>query len=168
MKTLERFVLSAALAVTMAGPTLAADDNLIGLNQPNGKLAYDFITMWFNEHKPREAFDKYVSKTDYMNHTVYNATASDHKTFEEEKEAEAKIVPPNARFDIQQIIAQGPLVFIHIHAFGQPKDPQGDELVEILRIENGKIVDHWDMWTAMKPDSAVFVGLHRFDSKQKN
>lgn len=157
-------VLGAVAVLTAAGPVCAADDNLIGLTEPNGKLAYDFINLWFNEHKPREAFDKYVSKTDYMNHTVYSATLK-RKTFEEEKEDEAKITPAKARFEIQQIIAQGPLVFIHIHAFGQPKDPDGDELVEILRIQDGKIVDHWDMWTAMKPDSAVFAGLHRFDKK---
>ena len=54
------------------------DDSLIGLTTPNGKLVYDFINLWFNERKPAEAFDKYVSRTRYMNHAVYSASTGKH------------------------------------------------------------------------------------------
>ena len=48
--------------------------NLIGLQTANGRLVYDFINLWFNEHQAAAAWDKYVARHGYMNHAVYNAT----------------------------------------------------------------------------------------------
>jgi predicted SnoaL-like aldol condensation-catalyzing enzyme len=145
------------------GAAPATDDNMIGLTTPNGKLVYDFVNLWFNEHKTNEAFDRYVSKEHYMNHAVYDASVNKHPSFEEEKIAEARAVPPGAHFEFKQLIAQGSLVIAHIHAFqdySQKNDP-GDEMVMILRVRDGKIVDHWDLHTQLKADSAVFAGLDR-------
>lgn len=138
----------------------ADNDNMIGLTTPNGKLVYDFINMWFNEHKPAEAFDKYVSHDDYMNHAVYSAIKGKKKTFEEEKAEEAQATPATTTFEFKQLISQGDLVFAHIMVHTK-SNPFGNELVEIIRVKNGKIVDHWDMHEKMKEDSAVFEGLDR-------
>lgn len=137
-----------------------ADDNMIGLTTPNGKLVYDFINLWFNQHKGEEAFDKYVSRDNYMNHAVYSSTVDKRKSFEEEKKEEAGMVPPGASFEFKQLIAQGSLVFAHILA-KQNKDAVGDEMVMILRVRNGKIIDHWDLHIELKPNSAVFSNLDR-------
>ena len=88
-----------AVAADKAAPV---DDNMIGLTTPNGKLVYDFINLWFNEHKGAEAFDKYVSHDNYMNHAVYNSSKNKHPSFEEEKAEEARIVPPQAKFEFKQ------------------------------------------------------------------
>lgn len=150
----------AALAAGASGQPGGVDDNLIGLTTPNGKLAYDFINLWFNEHKPREAFDRYVSRDNYMNHAVYSASVNQHKTFAQEREEEARATgAPSHRFEIKQLVSQGSLVFAHIHVTipGQP----GNELVMILRVRDGKVTDHWDLHEKLKADSAVFAGLDR-------
>lgn len=104
---------AAKAAATPADP----NGNLIGLTTPNGKLVYDFINMWFNEHKAEAAWDKYVARQGYMNHAVYNATTKTvNKTFEQEKAEEARAVGPGTVFKVKQIIAQGNLVFVHIAA----------------------------------------------------
>lgn len=137
------------------------DDNLVGLTTPNGKLVYDFINLWFNEHKGEEAFDKYVSHDNYLNHAVYSSSTDKPKTFEEEKKEEARIgANPKLHFDIKQLISQGSLVFAHIHAQNGQPGP-GRELIMILRVRDGKIIDHWDIHDALKEDSAVFEGLVR-------
>lgn len=164
----KRFAMLAALSALTAMSAHAADkpkakpadDNMIGLTTPNGKLVYDFINLWFNEHKGEEAFDKYVSRDNYMNHAVYNSSVNKKKTFEEEKAEESRMIPPGTIFDIKQIISQGSLVFAHILA-KQNKDAVGDEMVMILRVRDGKITDHWDLHTELKPDSAVFTNLDR-------
>ncbi|MFT3905912.1 MAG: nuclear transport factor 2 family protein [Steroidobacteraceae bacterium] len=151
---------AACAAVMAAGMAHAADDNLIGLTTPNGKIAYDFINLWFNEGKGVEAWDKYVSRDHYMNHAVYSASRDKHPSFEEEKQTEARMGgTPGTHFDIKQLVAQGSLVFAHIHV--AKADGPGRELVMILRVRDGKITDHWDIHEALKEDSVVFDQLER-------
>jgi predicted SnoaL-like aldol condensation-catalyzing enzyme len=136
------------------------DDNLIGLSTANGKLVYDFINLWFNDRKSDQAFDKYVSHDHYMNHAVYSASVDKHPTFEQEKADESRAMgDPSHKFEIKQLIAQGSLVFAHIHVV--VPDGPGNELVMILRVRDGKITDHWDLHEKLKPDSAVFADLDR-------
>lgn len=164
----KRWLVLGALSALTAMPCYAADsakakpvdDNMIGLSTPNGKLVYDFINLWFNEHKGAAAFDKYVSRDNYMNHSVYSSTAKKNETFEEEKAEEVRVTPPGAIFDIKQLIAQGSLVFVHILA-KKDKDAAGDQMVMILRVRDGKIVDHWDIHVPLKEGTAVFEGLVR-------
>jgi predicted SnoaL-like aldol condensation-catalyzing enzyme len=166
-----------AVALTLSVAAHAADapaaaagkvpyDNMIGLKTADGKLVYDFVNLWFNEKKGAEAFDKYVSRDNYMNHAVYNSSVNQPKTFEQEKEEEARIVPANGRFVFKQLIAQGGLVFAHINAFPDARGGPGDEMVMILRVQNGKITDHWDLHTELKEDSAVFAGLDRLPGQK--
>lgn len=178
----------AAIAAARPDP----NGNLIGLTTPNGRLVYDFIDMWFNQHMPEKAWDTYVARTGYMNHAVYSATTdTEHNSFEEEKAQEARAAGPGTHFDIEQIVAQGNLVFVHIAATNQgrgegesndssrppPAAPAAapaagpgqmkadglgpDEMVMILRVKNGKIVDHWDMHVPTNSNSIVFKYLDR-------
>jgi predicted SnoaL-like aldol condensation-catalyzing enzyme len=158
-------ILALSTGVANAADTAAnateAHDNMVGLSTPNGKLAYDFINLWFNEHKPGEAFDKYVSHDHYMNHALASASVNEKKTFEQEKQAEiSHVLPATTHFEIMQLISQGSLVFAHIrvtHGAGNPES----ELVTILRVRGGKVTDHWYVRETLKPDSAVFAGLDR-------
>jgi predicted SnoaL-like aldol condensation-catalyzing enzyme len=172
--------------LAQAAPASGSDPNgnLVGLETANGRLVYDFIDLWFNKHQPNAAFDKYVARTGYMNHAVYGATtATANRTFEQEKAEEARVAGPTTHFDVKQIVAQGNLVFVHIAATQGPAgEPAGanpaaparpaapmpggdgkgpDEMIMILRVNNGKIVDHWDMHVPTNSDSVVFAGLDR-------
>lgn len=158
------FALPLLCCLTVVAGAAPADTdkngNLIGLTTANGKLAYDFIDLWFNKHQPEQAWDKYVSRDNYMNHAVYSAVAGEHKTYEEEKAGEAKATSPTMRFNFEQIVAQGDLVFMHIQAF-DGQNSYGDEMIIILRIKDAKVVDAWDLAVPLKKNSAVFVGLDR-------
>ncbi|WP_312635484.1 nuclear transport factor 2 family protein [Oscillibacter sp.] len=50
---------------------------------------------------------------------------------------------PHARNEIKITVAQGNLVGFHVHSLLTPDDP-GRNLVDIFRVEKGKIVEHWD------------------------
>jgi len=136
------------------------DPNLIGLQTPNGRVVYDFIDLMFNQDKPGEAFDKYVSRDDYMDHAVYSASTNKKQSFAEERAAEVKATFPGEHFVFKQMVAEGDLVISHIFA-SNSRNPVGNELIEIERLKDGKIVDHWDIHVPLKPDSMVFLGLNR-------
>lgn len=136
-----------------------ANDDLAGLQTPNGKLVHDFLDLWFNQHQPQEAFDRYVSRDNYVDHAVYSGSTKTKQTFESEKGFESKMPSdPKLQFIFKQVICEGDLVVSHIQIVnGHSKF--GDEMVEIERVKDGKIVDHWDIHEALKEDSMVFVNL---------
>jgi predicted SnoaL-like aldol condensation-catalyzing enzyme len=51
---------------------------------------------------------------------------------------------PNAHSDIKRIFADGDYVILHVHNVPNPGD-RGSAIVDIFRLENGKIVEHWDV-----------------------
>lgn len=51
---------------------------------------------------------------------------------------------PNARNEIKRVIAEGDLVVLHVHSVVIPNSP-GRMIVDIFRVEDGKVVEHWDV-----------------------
>lgn len=141
-----------ALLLLSAAATAGSDD-MIGLKTANGRIAAKMLDLWFNEHKPGEAFDKYVSRTDLTTHTPQKTTHS----FEDTKAEEIQMTGTNLHFDIKQIVAQGDLVFAHIHVMNG-KSEYGRELVEIMRFSKGKMVEHWDLHVPLEQDPTAFFG----------
>jgi predicted SnoaL-like aldol condensation-catalyzing enzyme len=59
---------------------------------------------------------------------------------------------PNHRYEVKRVIAEGPYVMLHLHGMGGP-NPHGESVIDIFRVQNGKVVEHWDIIQAI-PDSA--------------
>jgi predicted SnoaL-like aldol condensation-catalyzing enzyme len=51
---------------------------------------------------------------------------------------------PQAHSDIKQVFADGDFVILHVHAVREPDTP-GAAIVDIFKLERGKIVEHWDV-----------------------
>ena len=51
---------------------------------------------------------------------------------------------PNSRSEIKKTFAEGDYVILHVHAVREP-GTRGRAIVDIFRLENGKIVEHWDV-----------------------
>lgn len=51
---------------------------------------------------------------------------------------------PGHRYEIKRVLAEGDFVMLHVHGTGGP-NPHGEAVVDIFRIENGKVVEHWDI-----------------------
>ena len=51
---------------------------------------------------------------------------------------------PNRSSEIKRVMAEGDLVVLHVHSKPSPED-RGSAIIDIFRVENGKIVEHWDV-----------------------
>jgi predicted SnoaL-like aldol condensation-catalyzing enzyme len=60
---------------------------------------------------------------------------------------------PDLRMETKRIIAEGDYVVLHSHLIRKPGD-RGMAVVDIFRLENGKIVEHWDVVQEVPETSA--------------
>jgi predicted SnoaL-like aldol condensation-catalyzing enzyme len=129
--------LLAGLALT-AVTTLVPAADATGL-EANKKLVVAFYDASINK-KDFAAASRYLG-TQYKQH---NPTAHDGteglKAFIEFLRARF----PNQHGEIKQVIAEGDLVVLHVHSTRGDNTP-GRAIVDIFRVEHGKVVEHWDV-----------------------
>ena len=65
---------------------------------------------------------------------------------------------PNARSEIKRAFADGDNVILHVHSVRE-KDTRGRAIVDIFRLENGKIVEHWDVVQEIPEKAANTNGM---------
>ncbi|HTV80338.1 MAG TPA: nuclear transport factor 2 family protein [Steroidobacteraceae bacterium] len=115
---------------------MAADPAQVAANK---KIAVAFYEASINQ-KDFAAASRYLGPT-YKQH---NPTAKDGaeglKAFIEFLKAKY----PRQHGDIRQVIAEGDLVALHVHSTRDDGTP-GRAIVDIFRLEHGKVVEHWDV-----------------------
>jgi predicted SnoaL-like aldol condensation-catalyzing enzyme len=52
---------------------------------------------------------------------------------------------PDAHGEIRRVFADGDYVILHSHWHGLSDSPRGEAVVDIYRLEGGKVVEHWDV-----------------------
>ena len=77
-------------------------------------------------------------------YTQHNPTAPDGPEGLEGYIAFLKDKFPNNRSEIKRIFADGDYVIVHDHAVREPGTP-GLAIVNIYKLEDGKVVEHWDV-----------------------
>ena len=105
----------------------------------NKQIVASFYDQVFNQHNVAAA-NEYLAE-DYKQHNPM--VASGRKAF---IDAFTRFFErsPQWRVEIKRIAADGDLVWVHYHARRDPAD-RGMAVVDILRLEGGKIVEHWDV-----------------------
>lgn len=113
-----------------------------------------FYQLGFIEGRVAEAFERYVGPT----YTQHNPRVADGAApaiaFLTRNFAEN----PQRRNEIKRVIAEGDLVALHIHARPNPES-RGVAIVDIFRVENGRIVEHWDVIQPVPESSANGNGM---------
>jgi predicted SnoaL-like aldol condensation-catalyzing enzyme len=64
---------------------------------------------------------------------------------------------PKAKSEIKKVIAEGDYVVLHVHSSRTPKVQRA--IIEIFRLENGRIDEHWDVIQEIPETSANPNGM---------
>ena len=118
--------------------------------ESNKKLVIDFYTeVLFQANY--SAVDKYIGD-EYIQHnpTAKDGKAAMVKMLSALTPAEGKVEPFG---EIIRAIAEDDLVMLHIKSYHWP-DKNGAAIVDIFRVKNGKIIEHWDVFQAVPERSA--------------
>lgn len=119
------------------------------ITEQNKNIVTDFYEGVFLKHQVQEYSDRYIGNQ-YIQHNPYvpdgKAPFVNYFTgyFKEN---------PQAKNVIKRAIAEGDLVVLHVHSSQNAQD-RGEAIVDIFRVENGKIVEHWDVQQAIPEQSA--------------
>lgn len=115
----------------------------------NEHLVVDFYNLAFNAHKPAEAARLYLGST-YIQHNphVANGAADFVSHFEEV----FRLHPATASL-LVRVLSDGDYVVLHSRSTTDAQD-RGQAIIDIFRIADGKIVEHWDVIQPVPEHSA--------------
>jgi predicted SnoaL-like aldol condensation-catalyzing enzyme len=131
-------VFAIALLALPVFPALGSDAQ----EEANKKIVLDFYDKAINQ-KDFEAASVHLGDK-YIQH---NPLAADGPEGLKNFLAFAKQNIPNYRTEFKRVFADGDYVIVHAHARANPADPadRGSAVMDIFRLENGKVVEHWDV-----------------------
>ena len=109
------------------------------------KIVVDFYDKIFVKHHGdvSKIAKQYVHE-DYIQHNPWVATG--RKAFIDAFSEVVKNRSETRRTVIKRVIVSGDYVVLHVHAFDTAKEEAGSAGIDIFRVENGKIMEHWDVW----------------------
>jgi predicted SnoaL-like aldol condensation-catalyzing enzyme len=127
--------------------------------QDNKKLVIDFLDEMLRGGGPEAAFDKYCHPTNYIQH---NPRLVNGKAGFLEFARNASLCEGFA-FEVRRMAAEDDLVWLQAEATGfhwsdepNPVDPKSlrHVFMDIFRVEDGKLVEHWDIYQRIPPYTA--------------
>lgn len=133
-----------------------ADRTADDLPHRNRALVLDAMTSLFQRHDV-SAVDRLYAR-DYIQHNPHIPQGRD---------ALRRIVAtlsPCVHYEPGLIIAEGDLVAIHGRIRGWAGEPQ--VVIDIFRVEGGKLAEHWDVLQNEIPAASAAAGLSMFDPQE--
>ena len=119
---------------------------------PNAGHAADAAQMEQNKKTVAAFYDAVLNKKDFDEASKYlgpqyrqhNPSAKDGAEGLKGFVAFLKEKFPNNKSEIKHIFADGDFVIVHVHAVREP-GTRGLAIVDIFRLDGGKVVEHWDV-----------------------
>jgi predicted SnoaL-like aldol condensation-catalyzing enzyme len=136
VRKLARKVAKKAARKASAKPTLQTERARL---ERNKKLVIAFYEKMIGEKNP-EAARRYMGAT-YTQHSAY---ARDGFEGVAEFARQFKQDFPNHRYEVKKCIAEGDFVVLHLHGING-MSPHGEQVVDMFRVKDGKVVEHWDV-----------------------
>ena len=131
------FVGAVLAALTMlGGPALAGNTPQ---EEANKKTVLAFYDAAINK-KDFDAASKYFGSR----YTQHNPGAADGPEGLRKFIDFLKAKFPNAKSEFKKVFADGGYVIVHVHAVREP-GTLGNAIIDIFKLEGGKIVEHWDV-----------------------
>lgn len=146
-----KIAIAMTAALLLAAPAAPAAD--AEQQEQNKKVVVDFYEKGLNQ-KDFEAASKHLGPR----YTQHNPNAADGPEGFKAFLQFLKEKFPNSRSEIKRVFADGDYVIVHVHAVREP-GTRGVAVVDIFKLENGKIVEHWDVVQAIPEKAANTNGM---------
>jgi predicted SnoaL-like aldol condensation-catalyzing enzyme len=117
--------------------------------EANKRIVREWHELAIDQRKPEEAVAKYLGPH-YRQHNPGAADGPEPFIGSVKRFAQTY---PDFRMGSKRIIAEGNYVVVHSHLIRKPGD-HGMAVVDIFCLENGKIVEHWDVVQEVPETSA--------------
>jgi predicted SnoaL-like aldol condensation-catalyzing enzyme len=141
-----KIVLAASVASLISiAPALAGNS---AQEEANKKVVLDLYEKGINQ-KDFEA----AAKDFGPHYTQHNPRAADGAEGFKAFVGFLKAKFPNYHSEIKKVFADGDYVILHVHNVPEPGQ-RGAAIVDIFRLENGKVVEHWDVRQEIPEKSA--------------
>ena len=147
-----RFLLAAITFTLLAAMPCARAANVEQV-EANKKTVAAFEDAALNQ-KDFDAASRYLGPR----YTQHNPSAADGPEGLKGYIAFLKDKFPNNHTEIKHIFADGDYVIVHDHAVREP-GTRGFAIVNIYKLENGKVVEHWDVIQPIPEKSANDNGM---------
>ena len=131
-----RVVLAAAVLLALVTPGAHAAD---AKQEANRKAVLEFYEKGLNQ-KDADAAIAYMGDR-YVQH---NPNAADGPEGFRKFIGFLREKFPNSRSEIKRSFVDGDYVILHVHAVREP-GTRGSAIIDVFKLENGKIVEHWDV-----------------------
>ncbi len=118
------------------------------------RVVLDFFDLAFVRREPGLAAQRYLG----AGYTQHNPTAPDGAAVFPGLIGGLFSQAPDASFHLKRAIAEDDLVVLHYNLKFFPDDP-GQAVVDIFRVQNGQIVEHWDVMQPVPAESANSNGM---------
>jgi predicted SnoaL-like aldol condensation-catalyzing enzyme len=135
--------LAASGAATAQSPAAKLTD------KPAGIIAIEFLDLAFNQKKVDEAVNKYLAAP----YTQHNPQVPDGVEGARVALSGFMQAVPGYRYDFKRVLVDGDFVVVHSRVTTGPAD-RGSALVDIFRVADGKLVEHWDVQQVV-PETAA-------------
>ena len=122
----------------LPAPTDHSPARNLAQENKNLQLVYNFYQQFFTQHDLKAA-DRDLA-ADYKQH---NPHVPDGRAPFVNYFAGYFKANPQARSEISQYGTYGDRVFLRVHSIAKPGD-RGRAIVDVFRVKDGKIVEHWD------------------------
>ncbi|QRY63267.1 nuclear transport factor 2 family protein [Gordonia sp. PDNC005] len=147
LATASAAIVAVALAACGSSDSDQSADAGRTAQEANRTLVVDFYNSFFNRHDVNAAT---VVADDYKQH---NPQVPDGKAPFVSYFAEYFRANPQATNRIVRSATDSDLVYLHVHSASGPSD-RGQAVVDIFRVADGKIVEHWDVIQDVPAESA--------------
>ena len=130
-----RAALALAVSLAFSAPAMAAETAAEKANIANVTAFYN-AALNDKDYAKAEPYlgDRYIQ---------HNPTAADGKEGFKAFLQFLKDNAPNSKSEIKRAFADGDYVILHVHSVRQP-GTRGNAIVDIFRLDKGKVVEHWD------------------------
>jgi predicted SnoaL-like aldol condensation-catalyzing enzyme len=113
-------------------------------------VALDFFDTLLIKKDPAAAAAKFFGQGGYIQHNPSVPTGPAEALVGAISDLFAKF--PDWSTEIKRVIAEGDLVAVHHHV-RQDRDDRGLAVVDIFRVQDDKLVEHWDVVQPVPPEA---------------